>query len=78
MVTVTGPVKNGRFTVTVLIQNRFRQVFDTPDGPLVFPRNCVGVRHEWHLVFLNSFQHISFGLISGFHEEEILLVPPFS
>ena len=38
----------------------------------------VGHIDEWHLVFANSFQEITFGLASWFSEKAIMFGSPFS
>ena len=38
----------------------------------------VGGAHEWHVVLDKSFEHIVFGFVPWFHEEEVLLVSPLS
>jgi len=37
----------------------------------------VGVRHEWHLLLRKFLQYITFCLLPGLHEEEVLLVSAF-
>ena len=35
---------------------------------------CMGGTPEWHLDFANTFQHISFGFVPRFLEQEVSLV----